>query len=60
MGVLPVVRTWNADQDLYAIWSHIAKDNPRAAENLIRRLHRKFEQLGRHPELGERQRRMIV
>jgi toxin ParE1/3/4 len=55
MAALPVVRTWNAEQDLYAIWSHVAKDNRTAADSLIRRLDRKFEQLSRLPELGERQ-----
>jgi plasmid stabilization system protein ParE len=55
MGALPIVRTWNADQDLHAIWSLIAKDSRSAADGLIRRLDRKFEQLARMPTLGERQ-----
>lgn len=51
----PIVRTWNAVQDLNAIWLHIAKDNRSAADNLMRRLDRKFDQLSQLPQLGERQ-----
>jgi toxin ParE1/3/4 len=55
MSALPVVLTWNADQDLHSIWAHIAKNNPSAATRLIERLNRKFQQLSQLPSLGERQ-----
>jgi toxin ParE1/3/4 len=58
MDALDVVRTWNAEHDLYAIWSYIAKDNRSAADGLIRRFDAKFEQLSYMPELGERQPRL--
>jgi toxin ParE1/3/4 len=58
MSSLPVLRTWNADRDLEAIWLHVSKYNHRAADRLIRRLTRKFSQLSVSPDLGEREPRL--
>ena len=47
-----VVRSKQADEDLYNIWSYIEKHNARAADGLIDELTEKFELLARHKGLG--------
>lgn len=58
MAARPVIRSWNADQDLLAIWRHIAGHSPAAADRMLRRFDRAISQLGAHPDLGERQPRV--
>lgn len=48
-----VLRTSLAEQDLFEIWSYIARDNLAAADRMIRRIHEAFAMLLRNPELGE-------
>jgi toxin ParE1/3/4 len=50
---LPVRRTNRANDDLDAIWLHIAEDNLAAAERLIRAMEAAEDQLGLYPELGQ-------
>lgn len=47
-----VVRSRQADFDLYDIWSYIQKDNPRAADTLIAGFTGKFDLLAEHKGLG--------
>ena len=47
-----VVRSRQADEDLYDIWSYIEKDNARAANALIDEFTQKFELLAEHTGLG--------
>lgn len=54
MKRLPVLRSWNANQDLLHIWRHIANDSPNAADRMLRRINAAVDRLGRHPNLGER------
>ena len=49
-----VLRTSLAEQDLYDIWSYIARDNLRAADRLLARIDEAFAMLLRNPELGDR------
>jgi len=49
--VLKIIRTAKAKQDLDAIWDHIAKDNPEAADRFLQR----FQLLAKNPLLGEMQ-----
>lgn len=44
--------TPRAQQDLRDIWTNIAKDNERAADELLNRLFDKFELVARHPKMG--------
>lgn len=44
-----------ADTDLDRIWLFIARDNISAADRQVTKLHRKFEILAAHPDLGELQ-----
>ena len=46
-------RSLIAEQDLLAIWEHIAADSPAAADRLWQRFHERFESLLRFPEMGE-------
>jgi toxin ParE1/3/4 len=41
-----------AEQDLIDIYLHIWRDNPGAAENLVRAVNTKCELLSRHPHMG--------
>ncbi|MBP6012956.1 MAG: type II toxin-antitoxin system RelE/ParE family toxin [Alphaproteobacteria bacterium] len=49
-----VLRSYLAEDDLEEIWSYIDKDNPAAAEKLIRRITRVFELLATRTGLGTR------
>jgi len=49
-----VLRTSLAEQDLYDIWSYIARDNLDAADKLLARIDQAFATLLRHPQLGEK------
>ncbi len=44
--------TPRAEQDLEDIWNTIARDNPRAADNFVRRIFRKAELAGDQPGMG--------
>ena len=49
-----------AAQDLENIWSYIAKNNTRAANNLFDRLREKFAQLAKFPEMGKGREELAV
>ena len=53
MRKIPVIRSSRADQDLIEIWSYVAKDNPNAADRLLRRLDDRIQKLQDYPEQGE-------
>jgi len=53
MRKLPVNRSSRADQDLIEIWSYVARDNPDAADRLLRRLDDRIQKLQDYPEQGE-------
>ena len=55
-----VLRTSLAEQDLYDIWSYVARDNLAAADRLLARIDEAFATLLRNPELGERMDRFRV
>ncbi|MEB3217442.1 MAG: type II toxin-antitoxin system RelE/ParE family toxin [Nostocales cyanobacterium 94392] len=42
-----------AAQDLENIWSYIAKNNTRAADNLFDKLREKFAKLAKFPQMGQ-------
>jgi toxin ParE1/3/4 len=50
--VLPVLRTARSDEDLIAIWMHIAEDTPGAADRVLDAIAQRWEQLARHPQSG--------
>lgn len=50
-----IVLTPLADADLVGIWLYIARDNPRAADRLIRQISDTFNLLAGNPDLGIRQ-----
>ena len=50
-----ILRTPQADVDLTDIWTYIARDNPAAADKLIRKINDTFELLATNPEIGIRQ-----
>jgi len=50
-----ILRTPLADADLEEIWAYIARDNPAAADKLIRQVSDMFGLLADNPELGIRQ-----
>jgi toxin ParE1/3/4 len=58
MPPLQVLRSWNAEQDLQAIWSYIAKFSAAAADRQLRRIDRKIRVVATNPEVGERQPRL--
>ncbi|MBL7646591.1 MAG: type II toxin-antitoxin system RelE/ParE family toxin [Candidatus Hydrogenedentes bacterium] len=47
-----VKRTAKSDLDLIGIWSHIAHDNPDAADALLDRFEEKALKLAKNPKLG--------
>jgi toxin ParE1/3/4 len=49
-----VLRTSLAEQDLFGIWTYVARDNVAAADRLLARIDEAFAMLLRNPELGER------
>lgn len=50
--MLAIVRTARADEDLIAIWLHIARDNPTAADRVLDAIERRWRQLAQHPYSG--------
>lgn len=50
-----IVRTPLAEADLEEIWSYIARDDPAAADRLIRSISDTFDLLGDNPDVGIRQ-----
>jgi toxin ParE1/3/4 len=50
--VLSIIRTDRADEDLIAIWTHIAADNPNAADRVLDAIERRWQQLAQHPLSG--------
>lgn len=50
--MLPIQRTARADEDLIAIWMHIAEGNPGAADRVLDAIAQRWEQLARHPQSG--------
>lgn len=50
--MLAIVRTDRADEDLIAIWLHIAGDNPAAADRVLDAIERRWQQLAQHPYSG--------
>ncbi len=50
-----ILRTPQADADLTSIWAYIARDNPAAADKLIRQIDDTFTLLATNPEIGIRQ-----
>ena len=52
MTPLPIRRTASADDDLIAIWLHIATQSPAAADRTLDAIERRCLQLGHHPLSG--------
>jgi toxin ParE1/3/4 len=50
--VLPIIRTDRADEDLIALWTSIAADNPNAADRVLDAIERRWQQLAQHPLSG--------
>jgi len=46
-------RSLIAEQDLLAIWDHIAVDSPAAADRMWQRFQERFKLLEKFPEMGE-------
>jgi toxin ParE1/3/4 len=49
---LEIRRTARANRDLHDIWAFVARDNPRAADDLIRRLNGSLTALSSNPHMG--------
>jgi toxin ParE1/3/4 len=47
-----LLRTERAVQDYREIWRYIARDNPSAADRLLRRFDEKLQLYADHPEMG--------
>lgn len=52
MNLLPIVRNARAEDDLIAIWLHIARDSEAAADRLFDRIERRWQQLATYPLSG--------
>lgn len=50
--MLSIVRTDRADEDLIDIWSHIAAENPNAADRVLDAIEARWQQLAQHPYSG--------
>jgi toxin ParE1/3/4 len=50
-----IVRTPQANDDLFSIWEHIARRNTSAADTLIRRCDETFRTLASNPGIGQKQ-----
>ena len=48
-----IVRTSRAELDLAEIWTYIARDNPEAADRVIRRIDERLRLLVSNPTMGE-------
>ena len=53
--MLPLIRSAQFEQDLVAIWRHVAIDSPAAATRLLEKIDRRIESLARFPAIGNRQ-----
>lgn len=53
--MLPLIRSAQSEEDLIAVWRHIAADNPSAATRLLERIGLRIQALAHHPFLGEQQ-----
>ena len=55
--MLPIIRSAQSEEDLIAIWMHIAVQGgkPDAADNLLRDIDRRIAMLAKSPLLGEQQ-----
>ncbi|CAM5434079.1 Toxin ParE3 [Aquamicrobium terrae] len=52
MRLLPIVTSASAEEDLIAIWLHIARENPRAADRMLDAIETRWQQLAVHPFSG--------
>ena len=52
MNLLPILRTANAEDDLIAIWLHVARSNEAAADRLLDRIEARWQQLAAYPSSG--------
>ncbi|MEI9424464.1 type II toxin-antitoxin system RelE/ParE family toxin [Mesorhizobium sp. Cs1299R1N1] len=52
MKLLPINRNARAEEDLVAIWLHIARNNQAAAERLLDRFAARWQQLSTYPFSG--------
>ena len=52
MSLLPIVRNARAEEDLIAIWLHVARDNEAAADRLLDRIEARWQQLATYPHSG--------
>ncbi|MER9230960.1 type II toxin-antitoxin system RelE/ParE family toxin [Mesorhizobium sp. M0622] len=52
MNLLPIIRTANAEEDLIAIWIHVAQDNEAAADRLLDRIEARWQQVATYPFSG--------
>ena len=50
-----ILRTPHVEADMTEIWTRIARDNPFAADKLIRRLDEEFHAIAANPDIGLRQ-----
>ena len=48
-----IIHSQQAKEDLLAIWSYIAEDNPNAADKLLDVIDEKCNLLGENPKLGQ-------
>jgi toxin ParE1/3/4 len=47
-----IIRSKEADEDLFDIWRYIAFDNPAAADRVLDTIERRWQPLAIHPLLG--------
>ena len=52
MKLLPIVRNARAEDDLIAIWQHVARDSETAADRLLDRIEARSQQLATYPFSG--------
>lgn len=52
MNLLPIVRNTRAEDDLIAIWLHVARDSEAAADRLLDRIEARWQQLAIYPLSG--------
>ncbi|MER9106056.1 type II toxin-antitoxin system RelE/ParE family toxin [Mesorhizobium sp. M7A.F.Ca.US.010.02.1.1] len=52
MNLLPIVRNARAEDDLIAIWLHVARESEAAADRLLDRIEARWRQLATYPFLG--------
>lgn len=52
MSLLPIVRNTRTEDDLIAIWLHVARDSEAAADRLLDRIEARWQQLATYPHSG--------